>query len=82
MKIEKNVPMPPAPREQPWRKGGLSFAKVEGLEVGDSILHRYDDLDHTLHARLKASSIRYGKRVGQEFETRNMPDGIRIWRVK
>jgi hypothetical protein len=78
MKIEKGVTMPP-PQTKPRSKE--SFAKVEAMDVGDSVLHPYDEFDFTLHARLKASALRYGKRNGQAFDTRNMPDGIRIWRT-
>lgn len=80
MKIEKNVPMPFAdPRLS--RKRDKSLAQVEGMEVGDSVLHPYDEYDYTLHARLKASAVYYGRKNGTKYETRNMDNGIRIWRV-
>jgi len=81
--FDKNIPIP---RGNPKRvRGGKTLAGVEGMEVGDSLLHPLDEYgDHTQVGRLAASASYYGRKNETAYEIRKMTDnsGIRIWRVK
>ena len=68
MQIEKNVPMPNARTDYPYKY----------MEVGDSVL-----IDHSCGnlGAAQAYAHVYGRQAGRKFRTRTIPEGLRVWRV-
>lgn len=70
--VEHNVELPPSHRH---RKSKWPF---HDMKVGDSFV--VADIDRWKYAQACASI--YGKRLGRRFTTRQMDDGLRVWRIK
>lgn len=68
MQIEKNVPMPNARQDYPYKH----------MEVGDSVL--IDPSFGNLGVAQVYAHV-YGRQTGRKFKTRNIPEGLRVWRV-
>lgn len=82
MVFETGIPIPKKAARTNY-KGRPSLAGVEGMEVGQSVLHPFLEWgDHTQYGRITASAVYYGRKHGTEYEVRKMDDGIRVWRVK
>lgn len=70
--IEKEVPIP-----SPGRKGGTIYP-FSAMKIGDSFL-----LSKKLGAAARSSAYKFaGDHPGFKFTVREIPEGIRIWRVK
>lgn len=70
-KIEKNIPIP--------QRLGIQFNFRE-MEVGDSILIPCEP-DSLEKSRAASALGKFKKETGLKFVTRQMPEGMRIWRV-
>lgn len=73
IKIEKNIKMPD-------RKHGKFFDTLRKMEVGDSIL--LPPVTKRLRANIGSNIKNKLYEEGYKFATRNMSDGLRIWRVE
>jgi hypothetical protein len=65
-KIEKGVPI----------IGRQKYPFGE-MEVGDSFL-----ADEALLDRLRAAAAHFGKNHNKKFAVRQVPEGVRVWRVE
>lgn len=68
-KIEKGIPLSKVNLSRPFR---YPWAQ---MEVGDSFIFQGErkNIATVAHA--------YGRRHNIKFATRNMPDGVRVWRI-
>jgi len=58
----------------PFAKKGYPFGE---MEVGDSFL-----ADAALLERLRSAASMFGKDHNKKFATRQVPEGVRVWRVE
>lgn len=70
--IEKEVPIP-----TPGRKGAPIYPFAQ-MKIGDSFL-----LSKKLGSAAKSSAYKYAaEHLGFRFSARDLPEGVRIWRVE
>lgn len=69
--VEKNIPVPNARRQYPWRR----------MEVGDSFFLS-GDFPAAKRSVIACSAASFGKRSGKKFITRRVEGGLRVWRVE
>jgi len=71
MNLDKNIPIP--------NKMKIKYPLAE-MEIGDSFLIESTDKKkkNSIQSNIKSLSYRYRPK---EFTTRNVPEGIRIWRT-
>ena len=76
-KIEKGIPIP----RTRWGPGCYNKYPFDLLEVGDSFL--VETTDKYEKRKKQASIIATSKsRRPQQFATRTVPEGVRVWRIK
>lgn len=71
--VQPNVPLPPKRRHSTARKWPFAI-----MQIGDSFI--VPDPERWKYAQATASV--YGKRLKRKFTTRQMDDGLRVWRIK
>lgn len=71
MKIEKDMPAPPA------AKGAPAKYPFSTMEVGDSVFFE----GATIPCRQYVAAMTLGRYKGWKFSGRNVQGGIRIWRT-
>jgi hypothetical protein len=74
VRIERNVPIPPAKRGACGRPRCQATLLAEKLQVGESVLCGSSTEYDTMRARLQ--------RLGRKYVSRKMRDGWRVWRVE
>lgn len=81
MEIDKNIPVPTSGIQ----KGRPRKYPIESLEIGDSFLIPYEkDVNkNAMHSRASGSIANFRKKHPEKkFTTRQMEDGIRVWRIE
>jgi len=66
-KIEKGIPVPAPRNEYPFRV----------MEVGDSFA-----VPSTESRRVRSAANNFGMRNGRKFTVKNLPNKVRVWRIK
>ena len=74
LQIEKNIPIP---QPMSWMRHERIRVPWGEMEVGDSVF-----VPEELSSGIKANATQTGKRLGVKFTVRNVPFGVRVWRIE
>ena len=83
MKIDKNIPIPDSRFGN--KDGRPPKYPLKDLEINDSFLIPYEEgiEKNKMHSRASGSIANFNKKYPEKkFVTRQIDDGIRVWRIK